>query len=76
MGNDLDTGWEGDITLQVRKEEQQVVAEARKITVPAMGREIVKFTIKIPPEPGDYQLTAELHHQNVSVKSIREFNVE
>jgi beta-galactosidase len=74
--NDLYDDWQGKLTLQIQKGEEQISSLEREITIPALRREILNFDVEMPSEKGEYRLIAEISLDGEAVKSIREFSVE
>ena len=58
--NDLYQEQQGKVTLSVRQNDETLSPQTQSLTVPALGRTIVHFTLRLPAEAGAYELAAEL----------------
>jgi len=74
--NDLYTPWQGTIRLHLDRGDQTVIRQEQPCQVPALGREIVTFSIAVPEATGAYLLTAELAAAGQEpVRSLRDIQV-
>ena len=74
--NDLYTPWQGTVRLHLDRDDQTVIRQEKPYKVPALGREIVTFSITVPEAPGAYLLTAELATTGKEpVRSLRDIQV-
>ena len=74
--NDLYDDYEGNVTLKITDGEKVVFSDSSSISVPGLGRNIVKLHVTIPESARTYRLTAELPLEKGNlVQSVREFTV-
>jgi len=73
--NDLDSQWEGPLTLTLNAENGATSSQKKSILLPPFERNIFTFPLFIQEGPGKYLLEAEINYQGEIVKSIREFTV-
>ena len=74
--NDLDSDWQGPLTLRLSCDGKTVFKKTRTAKVAALGREVFHFGLSVPATAGLYRLTAELRGSNGQpVRSLRDFAV-
>ena len=74
--NDLDHAWQGMIRLRLLQGEKTLHEQSVRCQVGPVGRQVQRFEIQAPAEPGDYQLVAELIAVGEKpVRSLRDFSV-
>ena len=74
--NDLDTNWQGRLTLRLTRQGKTVTEKSRQAKVAAAGREVFQFDVSLPAAGGDYQLVAELRGAaGEPVRSLRDFRI-
>ena len=74
--NDLYNDWQGNLSVQITKNNEQVSDETREVTIPSLGQQLLNFQIKMPTEKGNYKLVASLDLDGEQIESIREFVIE
>ena len=77
--NDLDTAWNGPVTLRLVRLDQpeKIVAEkTQDCRLPPLGREVLTFALPALEATGPYRLAAELRGADgLPVRSLRDFAV-
>lgn len=74
--NDLDRDWQGSVRLRLMQGAAVLCERSQPCRVGPVGREVMRFAMKAPVEPGDYQWVAELIATGQpAVRSLRDFSV-
>jgi len=74
--NDLDTEWQGPITLRLSCAGKSLAEKRHNGKVAALGREVFTFELSFPAGSGKCQIVAELRGANGKpVRSLRDFSV-
>ena len=72
--NDLADDWNGAVRFRLMRKNAVVEERSSPCLVRALGETNVTFALKIPPEPGAYQVEAALIHPgDAPVRSLRDF---
>ncbi|UCF39212.1 MAG: hypothetical protein JSU96_10375 [Acidobacteriota bacterium] len=75
--NDLDTSWEGTVSLVIDREGQETSRRALHAAVGPLGQQVLPFEMTLPKEPGRYRISALLTDSaGKTVRSFRLFEVE
>jgi hypothetical protein len=68
--------WQGMVRLQLVRDGKTNVEQTQPCRVPALGRQVLQFTIPVPSQRGRYQWIAELIEPGKpTVRSLRDFAV-
>jgi beta-galactosidase len=71
--NDLETEWNGKLSLRIFDNEKVISEQSRDIVIPAFGQTSITLNLISPTSPGTYSVVASLERKNEKpVKSIRE----
>jgi hypothetical protein len=74
--NDQYTVWQGDIRLRIEKDGNSIQEYSQNVTIDPLGQKVINFTSKLPANPDDYRLVAELiNSAGEKVESIRNFKI-
>lgn len=74
--DDLSTAWSGQVRMSLRCGERTLWHNEQPCHVAAMGREVVRFALSAPTDPGEYRLVAELVTPGQQpVASVRAFTI-
>lgn len=74
--NDLDSAWNGPLTLTINKMDEVISSQVQQIAIGALDKLITINPVKMPSSKGEYQLIAKINFMGESIKSIREFSVK
>jgi hypothetical protein len=74
--NDLDTEWQGPVTLRLSRDGKALAEKTQDGKVAALGREVFTFEVNVPAGSGKCQIVAELRGADGKpVRSLRDFSV-
>lgn len=73
--NDLQNNWEGQLTLSITKNKNQIQFYSSKLNIEKNGKTIQRFKINIPDTPADFEMGAQVILKNDTIKSNRKFSV-
>ncbi|MEI7732299.1 MAG: glycoside hydrolase family 2 TIM barrel-domain containing protein [Verrucomicrobiota bacterium] len=74
--NDEPKEWQGEVRLKFSNSDKTTVLATQPVTVAALDRNIVVFTVTLPIAPGAYSLAADLVTKNSrTITSRRDFKV-
>jgi hypothetical protein len=74
--NDLDTEWQGPVTLRLSRDGKALAEKTQDGKVAALGREVFTFEVNVPAGSGKCQIVAELRGvDGKPVRSLRDFSV-
>ena len=74
--NDLDTEWQGPVTLRLSRNGKALAEKTQDGKVAALGREVFTFEVNVPAGSGKCQIVAELRGvDGKPVRSLRDFSV-
>ena len=75
--NDLEPGWNGEIHLQILKNEKIVVDKSTSLTITSYGKKEISIICETPKNPGLYTVQAVLEKKGEKpLKSVREIIFE
>jgi hypothetical protein len=74
--NDLNEPWTGPLKFVLLSGDRVVSSEVKIVTIPALGREIVRFHAQFPDEKGPCRMDAGLEYRGEQVNSLREILVK
>ena len=76
MINDFSRSYTAQLTLRLLKESKTITSQEKMLNLDSFGREMFSFKLRVPAEPGDYTLQAELHTYDwPPVRSVRDVKV-
>jgi hypothetical protein len=74
--DDLATPWTGQVQLTLRHGERTPWRSQQPCQVASLGRQVLRFALSAPTEPGEYRLSAELISPGQKpVASVRAFKI-
>jgi beta-galactosidase len=74
--NDLAKDWQGPVGLELRQDVHTVSKLQKQVAVPAYGRAVIPFKLRLPSQTGSTQIVAEIKgHDGLAVRSYRDIRI-
>jgi hypothetical protein len=74
--NDTHDREEGSVRLKLLGDDKSITVQTQRFTIGALGRKMLSFKLALPPEAGQYALTATLvTAMQEAVQSVRDIPV-